>query len=286
MKNTLLWGIVVLLLTPFVIGAELTQLSVHAPSMQEEDEITLTYTLVDDNAIGNVKTDVYLVGGINHQTNKYIAKNTYTHIQTFTLPQTYETPQVIRVRIQMDDQWAIIKNIEIHPKDNTQTTTQNTLQTETGVAIIVDPVRDTLRGDAIYYRAQIINTQDTQQLVTIGLSDVSDWATYRVDPQPTVQLSPYETHVAYIYLKVDQDAPAGTKYFDVTANYRQTQETAGVRLAVLQQKQSSTLDMLRPYIIGAALILLLVVIVFVLMTYKPKQDDENGGDDDDFITYY
>lgn len=290
MKNGFIWGMFVLLLLPLALGAELRQLSVHAPSVSQGEPVTLTYTLVDDNAIGRVITDTYLPGGINHQTTETNVKNRYQHQETFILPQDYAANSNIFVRIRTTNDPARTYSIPLQTTTQQQTvedqTTQQLPQAETGVILLVDPVRDVLRGGNVYYRVQVFNTDDQPHTVQVGLSDVGDWATYRVDPQPVFTIQPNEKQDAYIYLKVDDNAQPGVTYFDVTATYGQVQERAGVKIAVLQPLQTSTADQLKPYIIGLAVLLVLAAIIFVIYAYGKNKDNENGGDDDDFITYY
>ena len=144
-----------------------------------------------------------------------------------------------------------------------------------------------MQGDSVYYRTRVVNTQNTQQLVTVGLSDVGSWATYRVDPSPTVLLGPQETYEAYIYLKVDQNARPGITYFDVTAYHDNFFEAETVKIAVLQPMPKKTLiQQVMPWIVLAAIILLAALLLTALLTRNKKEKKGSGGDDDEFITYY
>lgn len=291
MKNATIWGILLIVLAPMAIGVELTSMSLHAPSIQQGQPVTLTYTIVGDNALGSVTTDVFLSGSINHKDMTRVSAKRYQHTQTFVLPQTHQENDEVRVRISVPGETPIIATIPLTRSSSQQQGQVNAdirdpqTFSDQEVVVIVDPVRDIMRGESVYYRTQIYNTADEAKTVTIGLSDVGSWATYRVDPYPTVRIPANSMHEAYIYLKVDADARPGITYFDVTAHYDQTSEREGVRIAVLQPLQKSTLEHLRPWIISAALILLLVALLAVVLT-RNKKKQQKGGDDDDFITYY
>jgi hypothetical protein len=290
MKNAILLGVALLLLIPFATSYEITQMSVHAPSVSQGSQVTLTYTLQASSPLGRVTTDVYLPGGINHRETRSAPTRTYQHSQSFRLPRSYQAHDEVYVRVQAQGQPAITKRIPLQTRPTTTQPSQPTapqIIPETGVAIIVDPVRDVIPGDAIYYRVQVYNNHDQPTPVTIGLSDVSEWATYRVDPAPTQLVAPNQVTDYFVYLDVDNDAYPGTKYFDVTASYPGQQERAGVRLAVLKPLEQPTTTSFAPWIIAAAIILILLAAALIIASnYRKDNDEEEGGGDDDFITYY
>ena len=289
MKNAILWGAVLLLLLPFATSYEITQMSVHAPSVSQGSQVTLTYTLHAQSPLGRVTTDVYLPGGINHRETTSAPRRSYQHTQSFVLPRDYNGHDEMYVRVQATNQPPITMRLPLQARPTTtqpSTPTQPQIVPETGVAVIVDPVRDVVPGDAIYYRVQVYNNQAQATPVTIGLSDVSEWATYRVDPAPTQLASPAAVTEYFIYLDVDDNAYPGTKYFEVTADYQELQESAGVRLAVLKPLGQTTTTNFAPWIIAAAIILLLLAAALVLAANYKKNNDQEGGEDDDFITYY
>ncbi|MFT4250457.1 MAG: hypothetical protein ACMXYD_03790 [Candidatus Woesearchaeota archaeon] len=281
MNNAILWGMVVLFALPIAMGAQLTQLSVHAPSIQAGEPLTLTYTLVDTNELGRVTTDVYLSQSINHQTVQTVRSNTYKHSQTFILPRDHQAGDEILVRINAPHISPITRSITLHPRQATQPMPT----AETGVYVLVDPVRDVVQGDAVYYRVRVVNTQNRAQQVTVGLSDVGSWATYRVDPSPTALIGPQETYEAYIYLKVDSNARPGITYFDVTAQHNNFYEAETIKIAVLQPMPQKTLiQQVMPWIVLAAIILLAALLITAVINKRSKKG--KGGDDDEFITYY
>lgn len=282
MKHGILWGALILLLLPLAqADLTLTQASVHAPSIEQGAQITLTYSVAADRPLGRVTTDIYLPGGINHRQNTRVDKRTYQHTQSFELPRSYNAEEEMLVRVSAPDQQPLIARIPLQAPAQAQPQ----IDSDTAVAVLVDPVRDVVPGDSIYYRAQIINTANRPVTATIGLSDVSDWATWRVDPAPTIRLEAQESTQVYVYLEADDDASPGIKYFDVTARHDGNQESATVKLAVLKPLDQQFAY--APWIIGAALALLVAAIIFVVATYKKQhREDQGGEEDDDFITYY
>lgn len=294
MKHGIVLGVCILLLLPLASAAQVTQMSVHAPSISQGEEITLTYTLQHTENLRQVTTDVYLPGGINHKETRQASGKTYKHQQSFRLPRDYQPGDEIRVRVQATNTQPIILTRALQQQPRTTPTTQQpTPQTQAprgeGVAIHVDPVRDVVPGDAIYYRAQVTNYENQPQTVVLGLSDVSRWATYRVDPAPRQTVRSGETTDFYIYLNADDDAAPGTKYFQVTASVQgETLDAADVRLAVLKPLETQATNY-APWIIALAIILLVLAALILLINYyrpKNKNHDQGGDQDDDFITYY
>lgn len=290
MRNGYVLGAIFLvLLAPLVSAAQITQMSVHAPSVSQGSEVTLTYTLTDNQPLGRVTTDVFLPAGINHRDSQATRGDTYSHQQTFVLPHDYRSDDEILVRVQASNQAPITTRIPLQSRNmQVQATQQPRIVSETDIAIIVDPVRDVIPGDSVYYRAQVYNTGQQAIPVTLGISDVGSWATYRVDPSPTQILRAGESEDFYVYLSVDDDAHPGTKYFNVTATHQDLQESAGVRLAVLQPLQTQTSTNYGPWIIAAAIILVVLALAILIANYyrndnKPRKLEE---EEDDFITYY
>lgn len=292
MKHGIVLGVCLLLLLPLASAAQVTQMSVHAPSISQGEEITLTYTLQHTENLRQVTTNVYLPGGINHQEVTQAQGDTYRHQQSFRLPRDYQPGDEIRVRVQATNTQPILLTRALQQQaPQTTTTPQQTTQPQPltdGVVVRVDPVRDVVPGDAVYYRAQVTNLAQAPQPATLGLSDVSSWATYRVDPAPTQLIGPGETTDFYIYLDVDDTAAPGTKYFQVTASDQATPlDAADVRIAVLKPLEAQASNY-APWIIALAIILLVLAALILLINYyKPTKNHDQGGDqDDDFITYY
>lgn len=139
------------------------------------------------------------------------------------------------------------------------------------VDVIVDPIRDVLPGEAIYYPVLVYNNEDVATQVTIGLQGTQDWAVYRVDPSRTFMLEPEQGKEIFIYLKTDEDAPAGVKDFHITATHDGQSDTAPLRLAVLREREDDVAAGAAAAVIGAIVIIALLIVLAFLITSQPKK---------------
>ncbi len=144
-----------------------------------------------------------------------------------------------------------------------------------GVDVVVDPIRDVVQGESIYYPVYVTNNNPEVTTVTIGLKGLDDWAIYRVDPYNTITLSPDESKELFIYLKTDDNAPGGVKDFFITAHYDGVEEQKPLRLAVLGpeggKKPSLMLNLssTAAAIVAVLVIMLIIGLIFLL--------DRKGG---------
>ncbi len=269
----------ILLALPLAASTQITD--VHASV--HENQLRISYLLTSDQPLQHVTTDTYIPSLINHQDTQTTNQQTLHYSRTYTLPANHQATDV-HLRVQARNQPAHTLKIPLNqqaPQQPAPTPTQNPLTIE------VDPVRDIIPGDRVYYRVQLTNHAQTTQTTRIGLTDVSSWATYRVDPNPQVTVQAGETKDVYIYLRADQQASPGTKYFDVTAQSPDAYQAATVKLAVLQPLDQQTTSNAPWILLIAGILLVLAAILLLTKRHEPKKPTTQGGDEeDDFITFY
>ncbi len=282
-----------MLFVPSVLGVSITHMNVHAPSLQAGDRITVTYTLEDHTSIGRVHTNVYLPGAINHRTTVTAHGTRFVYEEQFILPQAANPHDVLFLQVDVEGKRVFNRQFQLQPHQapaGEHIPTQQPVSQPSHIQVLVDPVRDVIPGDSIYYRVQIRNHGDKGEYITVGLSDTSSWATWSVHPYPTLYVPSQSVREAFIYLRVDEQAPPGITFFSVNAYYANTYEEAEIRIAVLRPINPVREINWAPWILlGAVLVVLLVLgAAAYVFTRQRKKKDEGGeeNDDEEFITYY
>lgn len=297
-KITLFIALLVLSATIVVAEPRLSNLDVQTMPTTYGDVLYISYTLSDDRSLGKITTHTYLPGAIDHKTIETSA-STYHYQDSFLLPQGYSGERAGFLRIETIHNPTIHRNFLVNPQGTTATsqfpTTTPPRQAQLpqavrdaaqgqALAIVVSPeVPNVAQGEWIYWPITIINNQDRPVTVTLGVNNIRDWGTYRLDPQPTVTIGPGEAQESFMYIAIDENAWTGLRSFWIIAEYDGVYQEREVALAVLKPAEDRASI---PWWVWGGLLLLVILAVLITIIAVIARKNNNSEEEDDFITYY
>ena len=126
-------------------------------------------------------------------------------------------------------------------------------------------------GQDLIIPIKLVNLGDTQATYDLGVSDLGNWGTWRIDPAPRATLAAGHSDTLYLYLQSEEYVEAGKKSIELNVASAKQSTTVPIDLYVRVPKQKSA-----PWgpvllqILFIIILLALIIAVVVIAVRKPR----------------